>query len=126
MKTLILGTALLALISGPALAQANWRTIGYKTVARGTDVDTIRTPGDARYRQVRLCSLNRPIRMVDFDVNFENGGQQDVNVRQRIAPGSCTRAIDLKGQRRDIANVRLRYERIQRGLGVPVVRVQAR
>ena len=96
-----------------------------KTV-RGRDSDTIQLPGYARYRQVRLCAFNAPLHMVDFDVRFENGRSQDVAVRSRINPGTCTRTIDLKGERRDIQSIRLRYEPVQRGLGRPLVRVQAR
>jgi hypothetical protein len=64
--------------------------------------------------------------MRDFDVRFENGRHQDVRVRQRIAAGTCTRNIDLAGNRRDIETVRLIYSPIRRGWTRPLVRVQAR
>ena len=120
------GATVLAAVPAEAQRQqAGWRTVGVKTV-RGRDSDTIQLPGYARYRQVRLCAFNAPLHMVDFDVRFENGRSQDVAVRSRINPGTCTRNIDLKGERRDIQSIRLRYEPVQRGLGRPLVRVQAR
>jgi len=130
MRNLVLGAAAAAAtlaFAAPAVAQNNsWRTIAYKTVGAGTDRDTIEVRGDRRYREVRLCSFNAPIRMRDFDIRFENNRRQDVRVRQRIAAGTCTRAIDLDGNRRDIERIRLVYERLQRSVHRPLIRVQAR
>jgi len=104
-----------------------WRTIAYKTVNGGTDTDRIYVPGRERFGNVRLCSMNYPIRMRDFDVYFANGQRQDINVRERIAPGTCTRAAHLSGSgRRDITMIRLKYEPIARGMQRPLVRVQVR
>jgi hypothetical protein len=112
--------------SSPASAQSGWRTVAYKTVGAGTDRDTIRVRGDARYRQVRLCSINRPIVMQDFSVRFANGRTQDIRVRNRIAAGSCTRAAELNGGRRNIEEIRLVYGRLERGVRTPLIRVQVR
>jgi hypothetical protein len=43
-----------------------------------------------------------------------------------LRAGTCTRAVDLRGNRRDIASVRLRYDPIRRASQRPVVRVQVR
>ena len=114
------------LVNSPAEAQSNsWRTVGYKTVS-GRDSDTIRLQGDRRDRQIRICAFNAPIRMRDLDVRFENGKKQDIEVRNRINPGTCTRNIDLAGDRRNIHSVHLRYEPIFRTADRPLIRVQAR
>lgn len=112
----------------PAVGQnyGNWRTIAFTTVGSGTDTDRISVRGDRRYREVRLCAFNAPLRMRDFDIRFENGQRQDVRVRERIRAGTCTRNIDLAGNRRDVEWVRLRYEPIRRGFTRPIVRLQAR
>jgi hypothetical protein len=111
----------------PASAQHwNWRTIAYKTVNGGTDVDRINVPGGRRWHEVRLCVFNAPLRMRDFDIRFDSGQHRDVEVRQRIGAGQCTRNIDLPGTTRDIRWIRLKYEPIARGFTRPVVRVQAR
>jgi len=102
-----------------------WRTIGYTRVD-GRDSDTIYTPGTTRQREIRLCALNAPLRLRDFDVRFANGGRQDINARAVLPAGRCTRAVDLRGNRRDIQSVRLRYEPLRRGFGRPVVRIQVR
>jgi hypothetical protein len=129
-KRVLIGAAsaaAFAALSVPAGAQqSNWRTIAYKTVSGGTDVDRITVRGGARYREVRLCAYNAPLRMRDFDIRFENNQRQDVRVRERIRAGTCTRNIDLSGGRRDIESIRLKYEPIARNYARPLVRVQVR
>ncbi len=107
--------------------QGNWRTIGFTRVD-GRDTDTVATPGTTRQREVRLCALNAPLRLRDFDIRFANGARQDVNTRAVLTAGTCTRAVDLRGNRRDIESVRLRYEPARRWtIGYrPIVRIQVR
>ena len=133
-RTLILAAATIASTAvavAPADAQQwrwnerGWRTIGYTRVD-GRDSDTINLPGRTRQRAIRLCAMNQPLRLRDFDIRFDNGRRQDVNTRAVLPAGRCTRAIDLRGNRRDIAQVRLRYEPIYRSWQRPVVRVQVR
>jgi hypothetical protein len=133
-RTLILAAATAAatvIAVAPANAQQwrwderGWRTLGYTRVD-GRDRDTIYLPGRSRQSAIRLCSMNAPLRLRDFDVRFDNGRRQDVNTRAVLPAGRCTRAIDLRGNRRDIASVRLRYEPIYRAAVRPVVRVQVR
>ena len=115
----------------PAAAQQwrwndrGWRTIAYSRVD-GRDSDTIRAPGVTRQREIRLCSMNAPLRLRDFDIRFANGRTQDARTRAVLPAGRCTRAIDLRGNRRDIDSVRLRYEPFRRGGIRPVVRLQVR
>ena len=130
-RTLILaaaGAAAALSTAVPADAQrwnVSWHTVAYTTV-NGHDTDTIRVPGTARSRQLRLCVFGGPIQMRDFDVRFRNGGHQDVAVRQVLRAGTCTRNIDLAGNRRDVTAIRLKYTPLARHLVRPVVRVQVR
>jgi hypothetical protein len=123
------GAAATLVAIAPANAQyarANergWRTVAYTRVD-GRDSDTIRLRGHFRERSIRLCAINQPLRLRDFDIRFANGGHQDVNTRAVLRAGTCTRAVDLRGNRRDIAHVRLRYEPILRSWQRPVVQVQ--
>jgi hypothetical protein len=113
----------------PAAAQygrwndRGWRTVAYTRVD-GRDSDTIRVRGHIRERSIRLCAINAPLHLRDFDIRFENRQRQDVNTRAVLRAGTCTRAVDLRGNRRDIDAVRLRYEPIYRASQRPVVRVQ--
>ena len=133
-RTFILAaaTAAAALVAiTPAAAQqwrwneSGWRTIGYTRVD-GRDSDTIHLAGVTRQREIRLCAMSSPLRLRDFDVRFANGTRQDVDTRAVLPAGRCTRAVDLRGNRRDIDSVRLRYEPIARVAMRPVVRVQVR
>ena len=127
---LITGTAAFAFAAAaPADAQRwrpnAWRTIAY-THVNGRDTDTIRLPGTARYRQMRLCVYGAPLHMRDVDVRFANGGHQDIGVRQRMRPGTCSRNVDLRGRYRDVRLIRLQYAPLTRGWARPTVRVQVR
>jgi hypothetical protein len=128
-STIILAAAGAATAAIPAPADAqrymNWRTVAYTTV-NGRDSDTIRVPGTARYRQLRVCVYGGPINMRDVDVRFRNGGRQDIGTRRLMRPGTCTRNLDLSGRARDVTQVRLKYAPLARGWVRPVVRVQAR
>lgn len=130
-QTMIFATAAVAVASvgtTPASAQRwrnAWRTIAYTTV-KGRDTDTIRVPGTARYRQMRVCVYGGPIDMRDVDVWFRNGGHEDIGTRAVMRAGSCTRRLDLRGHRRDVYQVRLKYRPLRRGWARPVVRVQVR
>jgi hypothetical protein len=131
-RTLILGLAAGAATiaaSAPADAQYrrhnNWRTVAWTTI-NGRDSDTIRVAGTARYRQMRVCVYGGPIRMQDVDVRFRNGGHQDLGTRQYMRAGTCTRNLDLKGNRRDVTAVRLRFSPLSRGWVHPVARLQVR
>jgi len=134
MRTLFLTAAAAASVLvavTPAVAQhwkwneRGWRTIGYTRVD-GRDSDTISLPGRTRQSAIRVCAMNQPLHLRDFDIRFENGRKQDVDTRAVLNAGTCTRSVDLNGNRRDIASVRLRYEPIYRVASRPVVRVQVR
>lgn len=129
---LALGAFALSFLASLTPAQAqrppanNWRLLAFKTVGAGTDRDTIHVRSNSRYRQIQLCAFNAPLRMNDFNVRFDNGRRQDVRVRSRINAGTCTRAIALTNAPRRIARVDLTYQRIQRGVRAPLVRVMVR
>jgi hypothetical protein len=89
---------------------AKWELVGQRTVSQRLERDTIPVVGRDRHQQIMLCVYNTPVRLQDFDVRFANGGKQDVAVRNVIGAGQCTRAIDLKGQKRDIKSITLAYK----------------
>ncbi len=133
-KRLILAAATLATglaAASPAAAQqwrwneGNWRTIASERVD-GRDTDTVRLPGVTRQREIRVCAIGAPLRLRDFDIRFANGGRQDVNTRAVLNAGTCTRAVDLRGNRRDVEAIRLRYEPVAYRANRPVVRIQVR
>lgn len=102
-----------------------WRSVGLQMINGKGDRDAIRVRGEQRDRQIRVCSVNHPFRLGEVEIRFANGGRQRVDIRQRIEARACTRPIDLRGDRRTIDEVGLRYSAIGSGR-IPLVRVEAR
>ena len=125
----ILAAAVTALGASGASAQwlpRGWHVVGYKTVNGRHDTDFVYVPGRQAFRQIRLCAFNAPLRLRDFRIQFANGRWQDVRTRQYLAPGICTRNVDLNGRRRDIWRVRLKFDRVALRARAPLVRIAAR
>lgn len=123
---LLLGAAMPAPAQSQADSGGNWRVIGNKPVTANADRVTIVSNGKRRYTQLRLCSLGAPIRLIDVDVVFGNGKRQDIQTRDLMEAGACTRPHDLQGDRRDIARMEVRYQRVEGVERAPVLRLQAR
>jgi hypothetical protein len=87
-----------------------WTQIGARDVSDRTERDTIVVEGPRQFERIKLCVYRQPVHFIDVDVHYANGGHQDVDVRQRINPGDCTRAIDLTGDDRNITSVSMVYE----------------
>jgi hypothetical protein len=94
-----------------------WDFLGSRIVSHQAERDRVPAQGARRYAQVRLCASNRAVRLYDVDVVFRNGGRQDLQVRNVLRPGECTRAIDLRGNTRDIRFVSLAYQTVGRNFG---------
>ena len=127
-RLIILSGAALAIILLPAMpaeAKSGWRTVATKEVT-GRDTDNVYLPGFMRQTEVRVCVRRAPLHLRDFQIRFANGHRQDVSARAVIAADSCTRTVDLRGYRRDIDRIRLRYEPVLRHAIRPIVRVQIR
>jgi hypothetical protein len=106
-------------------AKQGWTVIAQQTVNKGGDRDTVYVPDTRKYAQVRICVYGRPIQLNSFAVRFHNGKEEKLDVRSQFRPGSCSRAIDLRGNRHRIDWVMLDYQR-RPGEGAPLVRIQAR
>jgi hypothetical protein len=131
MKKIILATALslVATSAAPALAQrGGWETIGTLRVDNRAERADIRVRGAERHRAIRMCNTNsnKTIRLIDVDLVFANGGEQDVNTQNSILPGRCTAAYDLRGRTRNIAEVKLAYAKSGVRGRDPILTVQAR
>jgi hypothetical protein len=88
--TLALGAAL-ATAALPAGAQpedlryhgdhGGWVTLARKGVNARVDADRIALPGAARYRKLRLCSLDAPFDLRQVSVIYANGQRQAFKAR---------------------------------------------
>ena len=110
MKMLMAAALVVAGTAASAAPAAAWDLLGERIVRDRMDQDTIVLEGHRQFSQIKICVYRHPVRIYDVDVRFNNGGHQDVEVRDRINPGGCTRDIDLKGDDRDIRNIKMLYE----------------
>jgi hypothetical protein len=106
-------TAMMAATALPASAKEGWVQLGTRSVGDNPDRDVISGRGEGTFTKIRLCVQGRAVHFYDLDVDFGNGGRQDVSIRKRINPGECTRAIDLRGGERNIRQVVMKYETIR-------------
>lgn len=112
-------------VAKPAARPAQWELVGQRVVNQRGTRDNIPVVGRDRHQQIMVCVYNQPVRIADLGVTFKFGGKQDIAVRNVIGAGQCTRAIDLKGQKRDIRSVNLAYKALGFGRGA-LVKVFAR
>jgi hypothetical protein len=131
LKTFILAAAAVATVgvTVPAEAQryARWETIGSLRVNNRVERDEIRVRGQDRYRAIRLCASGRKdIRILDLDVNYANGGEDDLPNDNSVRAGTCSRAYNLRGENRRIDVVKIAYGKMGVKGRDPVLTVQAR
>lgn len=107
MRSFILGLCLVALSSFGVCAA---ELLGSKVVGDTADTDIINVPGQQTFASIQLCVKKRTVQFHDVDVHFANGGHQDLQVAELIAPGGCTRWLDLSGGARNITKIVLRYD----------------
>lgn len=102
--------AALALVAGGAAPAAADDFLGSRTVAYLSEWDAIEVPGSTVYTAIRLCVADHAVQFTDLNVIYANGGHDDLPVRLVVPAGECTRWIDLRGGRRDVARVTMRYD----------------
>lgn len=117
--------AVILLSSGAAYSKGSWRVIAQQNVGKGGDTDVVQIGDRQKFGQVRLCVYGRNIRLNSFAVQFGNGHRQALDLKSVFRAGQCSRALDLKGEKRHVETVTLNYQRLP-GEGSPVVRIQAR
>ena len=85
--------------------------MGEKKVGFGVDHDVIHF-GNWKddVRQIKLKITDGPLKMFDMKVHFDNGGVQDIQLRNRFAQGSESRVIDLDGGLRHLSKIEFWYE----------------
>jgi len=83
--------------------------LGAKTIPYGSSAASIPVDAAPLYRSVQLCVGNAGLEIYDLDINFGNGGRDDVSIRQDFAPGGCTRWFDLAGGARHIVRIDISY-----------------
>jgi hypothetical protein len=93
-------------------APGRWVLLGQSRVDGRADHDRIYVgQGRGRFNRVQIRVDNAPIEFNRVIVHYANGRSEEVNIRRRIPAGGQTRAIDLRGNDRNIDSVEFFYSR---------------
>jgi hypothetical protein len=89
-----------------------WTYLGQANVDGRVDRDRISVGrGRGRFQRIQIRVERAPIEFQRVIVHYANGRSEEVNIRQRIPSGGQTRAIDLRGDDRNIDSVEFFYSR---------------
>lgn len=89
-----------------------WVLLGQSQVDGNADHDRILVgQGRGRFQRVQIRVDRAPIEFQRVVVHYANGRSEDVAIRQRIPAGGQTRAIDLRGDERNIESVEFFYSK---------------
>jgi hypothetical protein len=121
LRRLLVSSMVLALIGGSALAGDNnkhdggrdgsWEKLGRVTATHGADHDKIKVEGrNDDFRKLKFRVSDSPLNMHKVVVTYDDGAPESLEVREEIAKGGETRAIDLKGGKRSIRTIEFWYD----------------
>ncbi len=123
----IIAGAIVVLAGAPTGAQARWERLGCQKVGFLADKDVIRVGRDeGRFKSIRLQVSGNKVYMNDLKVVYSNGEPDDIPVRSEIRAGGQTRALDLRGERRAIKAIEMKYRSQPSFKGQATVCVDAR
>lgn len=100
-----------------------WQYLGEAHVDGQRDHDSISVDDQGAFRGLQIEVRDAPIEFQRVIVHFENGGDHEVAVRDRVRPGQRTRVIDLPGDRRRIRSVELWYGKARYNSRRPTLRL---
>jgi hypothetical protein len=93
--------------------KAGWHKIGETTVDFKTETDEILVLGADRFRSIKIKVTDAPINLISFDIYFESGDKQSVNIGQNIKAAGETREVRLEGDtERSIKKITFMYKTI--------------
>ena len=93
-------------------APGRWVFLGQSQVDGRLDHDKIHVgPGRGRFQRVQIRVDRAPIEFQRVVVHYGNGRSEELSIRHRIPAGGQTRAIDLRGNDRNIDSVEFFYSR---------------
>lgn len=87
-----------------------WVTLGTSKVDYRIDHDVIRVNSRDAFSQLKFGVQGGALNMHRATIHFENGGTQEVNLRDNFRRGSASRVIDLQGNRRRIDRISVWYD----------------
>jgi hypothetical protein len=92
--------------------EPGWHKIGETTVDFKNDKDKIIVAGEDKFRAILLKTTDAEFHLENLKVVYENGGDQDVQIRSDFKPGEKSRVIDLQGTDRNLKRVDFVYQSV--------------
>lgn len=99
--------------AGKSLTALNqsWEKLGSRVVTMTSDHDEILvTATEGVYTAIQLRIMKAPIHLLNINIIFGNGDNENIVFDKLFAAGSQTRVIDLVGNNRIIRKVNLNYK----------------
>jgi hypothetical protein len=90
--------------------KTGWHKIGEMVASFSKERDVMVVAGADRFAALKIKVTEADIKISDIEVYYENGTQEDINVRVDIKNGGESRVIDLKGGERSIKKIAFVYK----------------
>jgi len=117
LTTLFAVVTLISFTNAPKPIPQEWKFIGDKIAAYGTDRDVLWVTGNDLYRQIKIRVTDGPLHIIDMDVYFENGEKMNVELKNKFRQGQESRVIDFPGGERRLKKIEFLYSTIGRAKG---------
>jgi sorbitol-specific phosphotransferase system component IIA len=89
----------------------NWRELGRVKAGHNGDHDRINIDGPHdTYRKLKFRVENSALNMSKMVVVYDDGAPENIEVKNEIAKGGESRAIDLKGGKRKLKSVEFWFD----------------
>ena len=117
LASVVLGLAIITLAAAAAPGSLKgWVLLGQRTVNDRADHDLIAVTGArGTFRQVKLTVQRASVDFHRVVVHYGNGADQTLELKNTVAAGGETRAIDLEGGDRVLKSVEFWYDANTRG-----------
>jgi hypothetical protein len=88
-----------------------WVRLGTVTASHTADHDRIKVEGrNDDFRKLKFKVSDSPLNLHRIVVTYDNGGAENLEVRENISKGGETRDIDLQGGKRGIRTIEFWYD----------------
>ena len=89
----------------------SWERLGSRAVNFGLDRDVINVGAhEGAFTKLKVQVTGAPVNMHRVKVEYMNGDVQNLQIKENFSPGSGTRIIDLKGNKRIIQRITFFYD----------------
>lgn len=109
--SVVMGLLIMVTMVSLSFKPDNWRILGTKTVDYQLDKDVLDVQlRDGVFQKLKFVVRGGALNMHKVIVHFENGGEQEIDMRHSFDKNSQSRVIDLKGNKRIIEKIVFWYD----------------